>query len=111
MGNSKLKRVFNIFFIVVAMLTIISCLSSLIETVKYPSQDDILDFGHGGDIALECLFDGVFLASVYGIYSGLKYLIFNKQKRITLLIWAIVKTTVSLHVWIYIFNAMTSFRR
>lgn len=111
MDNIKLSRVFKTSFVVVVILTIIFCLSLLIGLVKYPPKDDILDFGLGVDIVLECMAHSVFLASEYGIYSGLKYLIFEKQKRITLFIWAIVKTTGSLYVWIYIFNAIISFSR
>ena len=114
MTQKTIKRILLTIYIVSMVLTVLCYLPHFISVAQNPStQDDIFDFGPGGEVLLEiagltlCHIGVIFLCE-YGVYSSLKYFFIAQDKRVIKWFWHILKLMASaLIIWQVLYSFFT----
>ena len=101
----KVSRMLLLALLIVAIIaTVIDCIVQAIQTANVTIRDDIFETSISFDLTVVCVIYGIILLLEYGIYLGLKYLIFEKGQKVLHVIWEIFKSVCFLVVILYIFQ-------
>lgn len=92
MKNNKFKRIYNIFFIILALMPILLLtfwtIGALVDinTGPYDKRDKYI----GLAVTMLGAYTLFVLVGIFGLYSSLKYFLFEQKKKLFKTLWNIV---------------------